>query len=113
MFPGNRETAVVRTEGETPNDRNDRGMRVVFLLRSLRMGDDEEIHTTGIRRAVAWYSAHISLINPTIRGQRPKPRPTALLLTDDVQSRIKGEKEGVKCLSGIHLRFKTSAIFDY
>ena len=59
-----------------------------------------EKHPLGIRKAAAWYSSHISLINPTIRGQRPKPRPAVLLLTDDVQNRVKGEKEGIRCSSG-------------
>jgi hypothetical protein len=56
--------------------------------------------TLGIRKAATWYSSHISLINPTIRGQRPKPRPAVLLLTDDVQNRVKGEKEGISSSSG-------------
>ncbi|KAF9654049.1 RNB-domain-containing protein [Thelephora ganbajun] len=71
------ETAVVRVQDETPNDRNDRG----------------------IRKATAWYSSHISLINPPVRGQHPKPKPIVVLLTDDLQNRIKGEKEGIKCSS--------------
>ena len=54
----------------------------------------------GIRKAAVWYSSHISLINPTIRGKHPKPNPAVLLLTDDVQNRIKGEKDGIKCSSG-------------
>ena len=58
------------------------------------------LRALGIRKAAAWYSSHISLINPTIRGQHPKPKPAVLLLTDDVQNRVKGEKEGIKCSSG-------------
>ena len=53
----------------------------------------------GIRKATAWYSSHISMMNPIIRGRQPKPKPVALLLTDDVQNRIKGEKDGIKCSS--------------
>ena len=56
-------------------------------------------HALGIRKATAWYSSHISAIDPKIRG-RPKPKPVVLLLTDDVQNRIRGEKEGIECSSG-------------
>ncbi|KAI0050008.1 mitotic control protein dis3 [Auriscalpium vulgare] len=71
------ETAVVREEGETPNDRNDRG----------------------IRKGTAWYNSHISLTRPTIRGQPPPTLPTVVLLTDDVANRQKAEKEGIPSLS--------------
>ncbi|TCD60755.1 exosome catalytic subunit dis3 [Steccherinum ochraceum] len=71
------ETAVIREEGETPNDRNDRG----------------------IRKATAWYNSHISLARPPIRNQ-PKPvLTTAVLLTDDVANRQKAEAEGLKAIS--------------
>jgi exosome complex exonuclease DIS3/RRP44 len=95
------ETAVVRAQDETPNDRNDRGTRIrpPFILRSI-LTNTCGPHAPGIRKATAWYSSHISLINPTIRGQHPKPKPAVLLLTDDAQNRIKGEKEGTKCSSG-------------
>lgn len=94
------DTAVVRAQDETPNDRNDRGMYAPLPLISFFASNNSELYTLGIRKAVAWYSSHISLINPTIRGQHPKPKPSVLLLTDDVQNRTKGEKEGIKCSSG-------------
>ncbi|THH15025.1 hypothetical protein EW146_g5397 [Bondarzewia mesenterica] len=72
------ETAVVREEGETPNDRNDRG----------------------IRKSTAWYSSHLSLTRPPIRGQIRPPLPNIVLLTDDVANRQKAEKEEIHCLSG-------------
>ncbi|KAH9977177.1 hypothetical protein BGW80DRAFT_1443481 [Lactifluus volemus] len=71
------ETAVIREAGETPNDRNDRAIRI----------------------GAAWYNTHISLTRPLIRGQ-PKPiLPTILLLTDDVANRLEAEKNGIPCSS--------------
>ncbi|TFK73064.1 RNB-domain-containing protein, partial [Pluteus cervinus] len=71
------ETAIVREEGETPNDRNDRG----------------------IRRATQWYNSHISVARPPIRG-RPTPiLPTVVLLTQDVANRQKAEEAGLICAS--------------
>ncbi|GBE86825.1 Exosome complex exonuclease dis3 [Sparassis crispa] len=71
------ETAVIREEGESPNDRNDRG----------------------IRKATSWYNTHISLSRPPIRGQPVRPLPTVVLLTDDVANRQRAEKEGLSCIS--------------
>ncbi|KAI0944731.1 hypothetical protein AcW1_002369 [Taiwanofungus camphoratus] len=71
------ETAVIREEGETPNDRNDRG----------------------IRRAALWYNSHISLSRPPVRGQAPRSLPMVVLLTDDVANRQKAEMEGLRCAS--------------
>ncbi|OSD00737.1 RNB-domain-containing protein [Trametes coccinea BRFM310] len=71
------ETAVIREEGESPNDRNDRG----------------------IRKATAWYNNHVSLARPPVRGQAKPPLPTIVLLTDDVANRQKAEKEGLTCMS--------------
>lgn len=72
------ETAVIREEGESPNDRNDRG----------------------IRRATSWYNTHISLSRPPVRGQNAPPLPKVVLLTDDVANRVKAEDEGLSCISG-------------
>ncbi|KAI0287919.1 RNB-domain-containing protein [Russula brevipes] len=71
------ETAVVREVGETPNDRNDRAIRV----------------------GTAWYNTHISLTRPPIRGQPQPALPTVVLLTDDVDNRLKAEKDGIPCSS--------------
>ncbi|EPS99974.1 hypothetical protein FOMPIDRAFT_1123315 [Fomitopsis schrenkii] len=71
------ETAVIREEGESPNDRNDRG----------------------IRMATAWYNAHLSLSRPSVRGQPSRPLPTVVLLSDDVANRQEAEKEGLACMS--------------
>ncbi|KAI0791122.1 RNB-domain-containing protein [Abortiporus biennis] len=71
------DTAVVRNEDETPNDRNDRG----------------------IRKATAWYNTHISLSHLPIRDQPRQPIPVATLLTDDAANRKKAEQEGFSCLS--------------
>ncbi|KIP12193.1 hypothetical protein PHLGIDRAFT_98579 [Phlebiopsis gigantea 11061_1 CR5-6] len=71
------ETAIVREEDESPNDRNDRG----------------------IRKATAWYNTHISLARPPIRGQTRPPLPDVVLLTDDAANRQKAEKDGIKSLS--------------
>ncbi|KAI9457768.1 RNB-domain-containing protein [Lactarius psammicola] len=71
------ETTVVREVGETPNDRNDRAIRI----------------------GTAWYNSHISLTRPPIRGQ-PKPTlPTIVLLTEDVDNRRKAEKDSIPCCS--------------
>ncbi|KAH8977266.1 RNB-domain-containing protein [Lactarius hatsudake] len=71
------ETAVVREVGETPNDRNDRAIRV----------------------GTAWYNSHIFLTRPPIRGQ-PKPTlPTIVLLTEDADNRRKAEKDSIPCYS--------------
>ncbi|KAI0758758.1 RNB-domain-containing protein [Fomes fomentarius] len=70
-------TAVIREEGESPNDRNDRG----------------------IRKATAWYNSHLSLARPPIRGQLKPPLPAVVLLTDDVANRQKAEKDGLRCAS--------------
>ncbi|KAH9913246.1 RNB-domain-containing protein [Fomitopsis serialis] len=71
------ETAVIREEGESPNDRNDRG----------------------IRMATAWYNTHLGLARPPIRGQPARPLPSVVLLSDDVANRQKAEKEGIACIS--------------
>lgn len=71
------ETAVVREEDESPNDRNDRG----------------------IRKATSWYNLHISLSRPPIRGQAKPTLPDVVLLTDDAANRQKAEKEGIRCMS--------------
>ncbi|EKM52263.1 uncharacterized protein PHACADRAFT_211534 [Phanerochaete carnosa HHB-10118-sp] len=71
------ETAVVREEEESPNDRNDRG----------------------IRKATSWYHTHISLARPPVRGQAKPTIPDVVLLTDDAANRQKAEKEGIKCMS--------------
>jgi hypothetical protein len=73
-----RETAIVREEGETPNDRNDRGIRV----------------------ATAWYNTHITLTHPPIRGQTQKPLPTVILLTEDAANRQKADQAGITSISG-------------
>ncbi|PBK71312.1 RNB-domain-containing protein [Armillaria solidipes] len=64
------ETAIVREEGETPNDRNDRG----------------------IRKATAWYSTHIS-------STHRQKGPAVILLTEDAANRQKAEAEGITSIS--------------
>ncbi|KAI9566793.1 hypothetical protein HD554DRAFT_2024795 [Boletus coccyginus] len=70
------ETAVVTEENETPNDRNDRG----------------------IRRGAEWYNIHLALARPPIRGQTRKT-PQVILLTDDVANRRKAEAENIPTVS--------------
>ncbi|KAG5643684.1 hypothetical protein DXG03_000517 [Asterophora parasitica] len=66
------ETAIIREENESPNDRNDRG----------------------IRKATAWYQNHISLARP------PPPKlPTVLLMTEDAANRQKAQQAGIECIS--------------
>ncbi|KAF9043793.1 RNB-domain-containing protein [Hymenopellis radicata] len=71
------ETAIIREENETPNDRNDRG----------------------IRKATAWYSTHITMTHPVIRGKAPPIHPNVVLLTEDAANRQKAQAEGIKASS--------------
>jgi hypothetical protein len=73
-----RETAIVRNPDESPNDRNDRG----------------------IRTATAWYNAHIALAHPTVRGQPPAVLPKVVLLTDDAANRRLAKEAGMPAASG-------------
>ncbi|KAF8188678.1 hypothetical protein BJ912DRAFT_968181 [Pholiota molesta] len=67
------QTAIIREEGETPNDRNDRS----------------------IRKAAAWYTSHISTNRPPVRGQPPPKLPTVVLMTEDAANRQKAQKSGI------------------
>ncbi|KZT19844.1 RNB-domain-containing protein [Neolentinus lepideus HHB14362 ss-1] len=67
------ETAIIREEGETPNDRNDRG----------------------IRKATSWYQSHL----PRGRSASPSHQPKVVLLTDDAANRRKAEAEGLAASS--------------
>ncbi|KAI0303388.1 RNB-domain-containing protein [Multifurca ochricompacta] len=87
-FIHNRETAVVREVGESPNDRNDRAIRV----------------------GTAWYNTHISLTRPPIRGRPVPVLPTIVLLTDDVGNRLKAEKEKIPCSSVQQYYLSTGAL---
>ncbi|KAF9478006.1 RNB-domain-containing protein [Pholiota conissans] len=71
------ETAIIREEGETPNDRNDRG----------------------IRKATAWYTSHISTNRPPLRGQPTPKLPTVVLMTEDAANRQKAQKSGIYSIS--------------
>ncbi|EKM74947.1 hypothetical protein AGABI1DRAFT_80468 [Agaricus bisporus var. burnettii JB137-S8] len=71
------ETAVIREENETPNDRNDRG----------------------IRKTTEWYNSHLQVTRPPIRGQAPPKIPAVVLLTEDVANRQKAESAGITAFS--------------
>ncbi|KAF9448203.1 RNB-domain-containing protein [Macrolepiota fuliginosa MF-IS2] len=71
------ETAIIREENETPNDRNDRG----------------------IRKATEWYNTHLQVTRPPIRGQPPPKIPTVVLMTEDAANRQKAEKAGMSGIS--------------
>ncbi|KAF8900484.1 mitotic control protein dis3 [Gymnopilus junonius] len=71
------ETAIIREEGETPNDRNDRG----------------------IRKATAWYNSHLKVNRPPIRGQPAPKLPTIVLMTEDAANRQKAVKESMTSVS--------------
>ena len=73
-----RETAVVREDKETPNDRNDRA----------------------IRKGALWYNTHMSETHAPAKGRAVTPLPTVVLLTDDVASRKRSETEGIPSASG-------------
>ncbi|KAF8518199.1 RNB-domain-containing protein [Gautieria morchelliformis] len=70
------DTAVIRTESESPNDRNDRAIRI----------------------ATAWYNSHIALSLPPIRGQSVT-RPAIVLLTDDAANRSLAGKDNIMSVS--------------
>ncbi|KAJ6627006.1 hypothetical protein B0H10DRAFT_2173887 [Mycena sp. CBHHK59/15] len=71
------ETAIIRDDNESPNDRNDRG----------------------IRKATEWYNTHIGLSRLVIRGQ-PKPKlPSVVLMTEDAANRKKAEEGGIPAIS--------------
>ncbi|KAJ7922940.1 hypothetical protein B0H13DRAFT_1980929 [Mycena leptocephala] len=64
------ETAIIREDNESPNDRNDRG----------------------IRKATEWYN--------TILDSLPKPRiPAVVLMTEDAANRKKAEESGIAATS--------------
>ncbi|THH07194.1 hypothetical protein EW145_g3547 [Phellinidium pouzarii] len=69
------ETAVIREEGESPNDRNDRS----------------------IRKGVAWYNTHIAQTHPPMRAQKNPKIPVVVLLTNDAENRRHAEAEGITC----------------
>ncbi|KAJ7806157.1 hypothetical protein B0H14DRAFT_2876773 [Mycena olivaceomarginata] len=71
------ETAIIREDNESPNDRNDRG----------------------IRKATEWYNTHIALSRPVIRGQAKPQIPTVVLLTEDAANRNKAEQSGITATS--------------
>ncbi|KAL4068784.1 hypothetical protein V8B97DRAFT_1972058 [Scleroderma yunnanense] len=71
------ETAIVREEGETPNDRNDRS----------------------IRNGAKWYNTHLRLARPPIRGHKPPTVPHVVLLTQDAGNRNKALAEEIPCVS--------------
>jgi exosome complex exonuclease DIS3/RRP44 len=70
------ETYVVRDEGESINDRNDRA----------------------VRRAVKWYSEHLTqAVRAT--GARPEKTPAVVMLTDDKDNLKKAKRDGVSACS--------------
>ncbi|KAG2063668.1 RNB-domain-containing protein [Suillus decipiens] len=71
------ETAIVREDNETPNDRNDRG----------------------IRKAAEWYNSHLTLAHPPIRGRPNLALPKVVLITDDFANHQKADKENIPCIS--------------
>ncbi|KAF7319870.1 Exosome complex exonuclease dis3 [Mycena kentingensis (nom. inval.)] len=71
------ETAIIRDEDESPNDRNDRG----------------------IRKAAQWYNEHIRLTRHVIRGQAKPKLPTVVLMTEDAANRKKAEDSGIPVTS--------------
>ena len=73
-----RETAIVREENETPNDRNDRG----------------------IRKSVSWYTSHLSQSRTRARVTSQSIPPTVVLLTEDAANRQKAQAQGIVAMSG-------------
>ncbi|KAI6042332.1 hypothetical protein EDC04DRAFT_3058671 [Pisolithus marmoratus] len=71
------ETAIIREENESPNDRNDRS----------------------IREGAKWYNSHVQLARPPIRGQKPPKAPEVVLLTEDAGNREKALSANIPCMS--------------
>ncbi|KAK2462485.1 hypothetical protein APHAL10511_005455 [Amanita phalloides] len=71
------ETAVVRQENETPNDRNDRS----------------------IRTATSWYTSHLSQSRKQVRTTGRAEPPSVVLLTEDVANRQSAQAQGIVSLS--------------
>ncbi|KAF8344715.1 hypothetical protein F5887DRAFT_250455 [Amanita rubescens] len=67
------ETAVVREEKETPNDRNDRS----------------------IRMSVSWYTSHLSQSRGSGHAASQSKPPTVVLLTEDVANGQKAQAQGI------------------
>ncbi|CUA70573.1 exosome complex exonuclease DIS3/RRP44 [Rhizoctonia solani] len=67
------QTAVVRQPEESPNDRNDRGIRL----------------------SAAWYATHYA----SAWANRSSTSPTIVLLTDDADNRRKAARDGITTLS--------------
>ncbi|KIN93475.1 hypothetical protein M404DRAFT_17294 [Pisolithus tinctorius Marx 270] len=70
------ETAIIRDQDETPNDRNDRS----------------------IREGAKWYNSHIPLARPP-KGQKPPKVPQVVLLTEDAGNRGKALSANIPCMS--------------
>nr|GAT46083.1 predicted protein [Mycena chlorophos] len=71
------ETAIIAEEDESPNDRNDRG----------------------IRKAAEWYNEHIKLNRHVVRGQPPSRLPAVVLMTEDAANKRKAEESGIPVTS--------------
>ncbi|KAF7306440.1 Exosome complex exonuclease dis3 [Mycena indigotica] len=71
------ETAIIAEEDESPNDRNDRG----------------------IRRAAQWYNEHIKLNRNVVRGQAKPKLPVVVLMTEDAANRNKADESGIPVTS--------------
>lgn len=78
IYQSCRETAIVREENETPNDRNDRG----------------------IRKSVSWYTSHLSQSRTRGRVASQIKPPTVVLLTEDAANRQKAQAQGIIAMGG-------------
>jgi hypothetical protein len=58
------------------------------------------VRWAGIRKAAAWYNAHVSLMHPATRGLPNQNVPAVVLMTDDLANRQKAEKDGIVSISG-------------
>lgn len=61
----------------------------------------QQLFFIGIRKAAAWYSSHLNLSQPPVRGQKPPKIPTIVLMTEDAANRQKAEKSGITSMSGL------------
>jgi len=104
------ETFLERNEGETPNDRNDRGASFSLLVRlsppALALGADLDSPRAAIRHVASYYSAILSSSAANKRqktsasSSKPSPGDAPLiLLTDDAANLALARKAGLTTLT--------------
>jgi len=112
-----RDSATIRIDNESPNDRNDRGqsLGVPLLSCSSYLQNVEadqltppsfppSLRHSAIRHSLRWYNTHLAESSPSSsskgKGKASKGSPFVVMISDDVDNRKKAELEGLKAYSG-------------